>query len=193
MEAAAVRRVAVAAAGHSGLVRGNPEDGRAVTVDDERYDDEGGVPLAGYAGLMGGFAAGAAAYAVVFRLLGRRPPEQVPPWDVALLGTATFKVARLLSRDKVTGVVRAPFTRREGEGEAAEVMDVPREGGTARRAIGELVSCPFCMAAWVGAGLTGYYAWAPRAARLVCAGLSAITVADWLEYAWTGTQQAVEG
>jgi Flp pilus assembly pilin Flp len=161
-------------------------------VEDRGYDDEGGAPLAGYAVIAGGFALGVAAYATVFRRLGRRVPDQVPPWDVLLLGTATFKVARLLSKDKVTGFLRAPFTRRVAEGEASEVMDQSR-GGPARRAVGDLLSCPFCVGAWVAAGLTGYYAWSPRPARLVCAGLSAVTMADWLQYAWTGTQQAVEG
>lgn len=161
-------------------------------MEDRRYDDEGGVPLAGYAGIAGGFVVGVAAYATVFQRTGRRVPERVPPWDVLLLGTATFKVARLLSKAKVTGFLRAPFTRRAEEGLAGEVMDEPR-GGPARRALGDLVSCPFCVATWVAAGLTGYYAWAPRPARLVCAGLSAVTMADWLQYAWTGTQQSVEG
>ncbi|QIJ61276.1 DUF1360 domain-containing protein [Streptomyces sp. JB150] len=161
-------------------------------MEDRRYDDEGGVPLAGYAGIASGFVLGVAAYATVFRRTGRRVPERVPPWDVLLLGTATFKVARVLTKGKVTGFLRAPFTRRVEEGHAGEVMDEPR-GGPARRALGDLVSCPFCVATWAAAGLTGYYAWAPRPARLVCAGLSAVTVADWLQYAWTGTQQAVEG
>ncbi|MFH8221889.1 hypothetical protein ACH4C2_23760 [Streptomyces sp. NPDC018057] len=34
---------------------------------------------------------------------------------------------------------------------------------------------------------------APRATRLVCAGLGAVTVADWLQYAWTLTEQEAEG
>ncbi|MER5294808.1 DUF1360 domain-containing protein [Streptomyces pharetrae] len=161
-------------------------------MDDQRYDEQGEVPLTSYAGVAGVFAASAVTYALVFRRLGRQVPERVPPWDVALLGTATFKAARLLTRDKVTSFLRAPFTRRAGEGGGSEVSDVPR-GGTARQAVGSLVSCPFCMAAWVAAGLTAYYAWAPRPARLVCAGLSAVTVADWLQYAWTGTREAVDG
>ncbi len=38
----------------------------------------------------------------------------------------------------------------------------------------------------------GTYAVAPRAGRLVCAGLSAVVVSDWLQYAWSLTAQKAE-
>ena len=73
-----------------------------------------------------------------------------------------------------------------------EVMDEPRGDGV-RRAVGDLVSCPFCSSVWVAGALVGGYAWAPRATRLVCAGLGAVTLADWLQYAWSLTERRVEG
>ncbi|MFH8802043.1 DUF1360 domain-containing protein [Streptomyces sp. NPDC017936] len=166
-----------------------------MTVDavgyEERADSEEAVPLGGYAVLAGTFTAAAAVYAGVARHRGVRLPERVPPWDVALLGAATYKAARLLSRDKVTSFLRAPFTRREGEALGAEVMDAPRGSGL-RRAVGDLVSCPFCASMWAAGALVGAYAWTPRATRLVCAGFGAVTLADWLQYAWTWTQQTTE-
>ncbi|GAB2746691.1 DUF1360 domain-containing protein [Streptomyces bullii] len=158
---------------------------------DSGYDEQGEVPLKGYAALSGTFAAGIALFAVTARRRGLRLPDQVPPWDLALLGTATFKGSRLLARDKVTSFLRAPFTRRTEQGEGSEVSDAPR-GGEVRHAVGDLVTCPFCTSAWVAGALTVTYACAPRAARLLCAGLSAITMADWLQYAWTRTQQSAE-
>jgi hypothetical protein len=163
-----------------------------MTTDQHSYDAQDEAPLAGYAALAGTFATGAALFTVAARTRGVRLPDRVPPWDVALLGTATFKASRLLTKDKITSFLRAPFTRRAEEGAASEVNDAPRGRG-ARRAVGELVSCPFCTAAWVAAALIGGYAVAPRPARLVCAGLSAVTVADWLQYAWTWTEQKSEG
>ncbi|MEU3844705.1 DUF1360 domain-containing protein [Streptomyces sp. NPDC028635] len=157
-----------------------------------RYDDEGEVPLGGYAALATTFTAGVALFAAVAHRRGVRPPEQVPPWDVALMGTAVFKASRLLTRDKITSFLRAPFTRRTRQGEASEVMDEPRGGG-AQRAVGDLVSCPFCTSAWVAGALVCSYAVAPRGTRLVCAGLTAVTAADWLQYAWTWAQQNAEG
>ena len=157
----------------------------------QRYADEEETPLAGYATLAATFAASAAVFAVTARRRGVRLPDTGPAWDVALLGTATFKASRLLTKDKVTSFLRAPFTSREGEGSANEVMDAGRGTGL-RRAIGDLVSCPFCTSAWVAGGLVGTYAVAPLAGRLLSAGRSAVVVSDWLLYAWSLTAQKAE-
>ncbi|POX51340.1 hypothetical protein C3489_20385 [Streptomyces sp. Ru71] len=157
-----------------------------------RYADEDEAPLGGYAALAATFTAGAALFTAVAHRRGVRPPERVPPWDVALMGTAVFKASRLLSKDKITSFLRAPFTRRAEEGDGSEVMDAPRGSG-AQRAVGDLVSCPFCVAAWVAGALVGSYAVTPRGTRLVCAGLTALTAADWLQYAWTWAQSSAEG
>ncbi|MEU1710336.1 DUF1360 domain-containing protein [Streptomyces sp. NPDC005706] len=162
-----------------------------MTTDDAQYDDRGEVPLAGYAALASVFATGVGTYAVVARRRGVRLPRELPPWDVALLGTATYKVSRLLTRDKITSFLRAPFTRRADEGEAGEVMDEPRGTGM-RRAVGDLLACPFCTSAWVATALMCSYAASPRLTRLVGGGFGALTVADWLQYAWTWTQQAAD-
>ncbi|MCU8595152.1 DUF1360 domain-containing protein [Streptomyces sp. A13(2022)] len=158
---------------------------------DQRYGGGEDNPLGGYAALAAAFATGAGVFAATARRRGLRLPDTVPPWDVALLGVATFKASRLLTKDKVTSFLRAPFTRREGEGEGSEVMDAPRGTGL-RRAVGDLVSCPFCTSAWVAGGLVGTYAVAPRAGRLLAAGLSAVVVSDWLQYAWTATEQKAQ-
>lgn len=160
-------------------------------TDAGHYDDEGDVPLAGYATLASVFAASVGTYALVARSRGVRLPREVPPWDVALLGAAAYKTSRLLTRDKITSFLRAPFTHRSGEGEASEVMDEPRGRGV-RRAVGDLLSCPFCTSAWTTTALVCSYTASPRLTRLVCGGFAAVTVADWLQYAWTWTQAATE-
>ncbi|MCH5674457.1 DUF1360 domain-containing protein [Streptomyces gilvus] len=160
-------------------------------ADTARHDDRDDTPLTGYAVLAGAFTTGLAAFTAAVRARGVRPPQDVPPWDVALMGAATYKVSRLLANDRITSFVRAPFTERKGDGEAAEVIDEPRGTGV-RRAVGDLVSCPFCVSVWAAGALVCGYTTAPRATRLVCAGLGAVTLADWLQYAWTWTQQSVE-
>ncbi len=69
-----------------------------------------------------------------------------------------------------------------------EVIEEPRGSGL-RRATGDLLSCPFCTAAWATGALMCSYTASPRLTRLVCGGLGALTVADWLQYAWTWTQR----
>jgi hypothetical protein len=147
--------------------------------------------LAGYAWLLATYGLSVAGFAMFLRRRGQRLPSHVDPVDVLLLGTATFKLSRLISRDAVTGVLRAPFTRRTGKGKGSEVMDVPRGRG-ARRAIGELLTCPFCVSQWVATAMGGAYVVAPDATRMAAATLTAVTVADVLQYAHTAMQESVE-
>ncbi|RSO08873.1 hypothetical protein DMH18_18830 [Streptomyces sp. WAC 06783] len=159
---------------------------------DEAYAPGEGIPLRGYAVLAGGYAGATALFALAFRKSGRTLPSRVPPWDLLLLGAATYKASRLLAKDKITALVRAPFTRRKETISASEVMDEPRGHGL-QLAVGELLACPFCLATWVGTSLVCGYAVAPRATRLVATGLSAVTISDWLQYAWSVTQERAEG
>ncbi|WP_078843272.1 DUF1360 domain-containing protein [Streptomyces albus] len=156
------------------------------------YAPDREVPLGGYAALTAGFATGVGLFALGLRKSGRRLPERVPPWDLLVLGTAVYKASRLVSKSKVAGFVRAPFTRRTEELSAGEVMDEPHGHG-ARRAVGDLLACPFCLSVWASGALVCSYAAAPRPTRLVTSGLTAVAISDWLQYAWSFTQDRVEG
>ena len=50
----------------------------------------------------------------------------------------------------MTSPLRAPFTRFEGASGHAEVAEEVREHGGVKHAVGELLTCPFCLAQWVG-------------------------------------------
>ena len=156
-----------------------------------REYDADPASLAGHAALIGIYTAGITGFSLYLRRTGRRWPTRVEPSDVALLGVATFKLSRLLSRASVTGVVRAPFTRRKGRLKGPEVQDVPRGRGL-RRSVGELFTCPFCIAQWIGTALTGAYVISPDATRTAAAALSAVALADVLQYGHTALQQAVD-
>ena len=108
--------------------------------------------------------------------------------DTVRLALATYKGARLLSKDKVTAPFRAPFTKRQGPGEGNEVNDAPRGEG-ARRTVGELVSCPFCLSQWVATGLVAGLIFAPRVTRLVTSTLAAVAGADFLHHGYCAAQQ----
>ncbi|MFF1449685.1 DUF1360 domain-containing protein [Streptomyces sp. NPDC058274] len=131
--------------------------------------------------------------ALSLRRSGRPLPPGIPPWDLLVLGTATYKISRLVTKGKVTSFLRAPFTRRQEAAGGSEVADEPRRRGTVGQAIGELLCCPFCASTWTATGLVCGYVAAPRAVRLAAAGLSAVVISDWLQYAWSFTQQQVDG
>jgi hypothetical protein len=111
------------------------------------------------------------------------------PGDAALLGLATFKLSRLLTKEKVTQPIREPFVEGSEPGEGSEVNCEPAGSGV-RRAVGELLTCPFCVSVWVATALTAAFAIAPRAVRLFSTGLAAVVVADSSQYAYSGLRKA---
>ncbi|MEH1015868.1 DUF1360 domain-containing protein [Micromonospora sp. CPCC 206060] len=150
-------------------------------------------PLGGYLAAMGSYAGVTAGLATLVRITGRPVPERPAPSDVVLLAIATHKLSRLLAKDAVTSPLRAPFTRYDKPIGSGEVMEQVRDqGSSTRHAIGELLSCPFCLAVWVATGLTGGLVLAPRLTRLVATALTAVAAADFLHLGYAIAMQTAE-
>lgn len=149
-------------------------------------------PLGGYLAVMAVFAAllaGAVGLAAAQR---RRSAVTVTPWDVTLLAVGTHKLSRTLTKDAVTSPLRVPFTRYSDTGGPAEVMEEVREERTARHALGELLSCPFCLDMWIVTGFALGLVFAPRATRLIASGFTALAGADVLQLYYSMLQQRSE-
>jgi hypothetical protein len=140
------------------------------------------VVLLAYTILVGGFVA-------LLRRSGRALPREYSPQDIALVGIATHKASRLLAKDLVTTPLREPFTDHEDRAGPGEVSESPREGSGVRHAIGELVSCPFCVAQWVATTMAAGLAVIPRTTRFVAATLSAVTISDFLQIAYKASEE----
>jgi hypothetical protein len=121
-------------------------------------------PLGGYAALMGALTTLAGAFGAWFHASGRPLPDEISARDLALLTVASHKAARLIARDRVTSAVRAPFTRYQGDAGAGEVDEAARGTGL-RRAIGELLVCPYCLGMWTSAAFTASLLVSPRFTR----------------------------
>jgi hypothetical protein len=134
------------------------------------------APHGAYAAIMGAFVTGLAGAGMLAKALGRDPLEH-RPLDLVMLGAATFKAARTISRDEVTSFLREPFV----QGEAHEGGEDPVESGDMRQAIGELVTCSRCIGTWVAAGLTGTQVIAPRFGRILTWTLAAAGMNDFLQ------------
>jgi hypothetical protein len=134
-------------------------------------------PLTSYAALVGTFNLALGAGLLVSRNL----PERSSITDVVLLGMATHKYSRLLTKDRVTSVLRAPFVRYQHDAGPGEVEEEARGEG-ARRAIGELVVCPYCIGVWVATALGFGLAWQPRRTRFLLNVGTALTIADFLHH-----------
>jgi hypothetical protein len=119
-------------------------------------------PYAAYAGILSTFVGGLAAAGGIAKLLDRDAREQ-STLDLAVLGLATFKAARTVSRDEVTSFLREPFV----EGHAKDGAEEPVTTGDLRQAIGELVTCSRCIGTWIAGGLAASQIIAPRFGRLL--------------------------
>lgn len=132
--------------------RPSRHSGHPLTAEGGRYAQGPGPDvLRGYAALLSGYVAlGAASAWAIRRRHGTVDP--LPPVDVVAYAIATQHLSRMLTKDSVTAVVRAPFARFEeaaGEGEVNEEV----RGAGLRHAVGELLTCPFCVSQWVATGL----------------------------------------
>ncbi len=135
---------------------------------------------------MATYAAFVGAGAIAVRRKGL--PERLSWSDVALASVATHRLSRLISKDSVTSPIRAPFARFQGTGAPSELEEEVRGTG-ARKAVGELVTCPFCVSQWVATGFVFGLVLAPRATRLAATVLTSVTAADFLQFARAAAEQ----
>jgi hypothetical protein len=151
------------------------------------YSDEE-RPLAGYAALIATFGLGFAGFLLALARSEKDFPQRVRFDDLLLTAVATQKLSRTIAKDKVTGALRAPFTRYQGSAGPGEVDEAPRGHGL-RRALGELFSCPFCVSQWVAAGFSyGLVLW-PRPTRFVAGLMTATALADALQLAYKALEE----
>ncbi|RKH42208.1 DUF1360 domain-containing protein [Corallococcus llansteffanensis] len=150
------------------------------------YDSEH-HPLGSYAALIGAFGTSVVGFLGWMSASGRRLPERLGWKDLALFGIATHAVSRLVTLDRVTSPLRAPFVRYEADSTAGEVVEKARGEGP-RRALGELLDCPFCLSPWVATGFVAASTVRPRETRFV-ASIFALSAASFFlhrAYEWLG-------
>ena len=145
-------------------------------------------PLGVDLGAMGVYLSLVSAGVAAVRASGRELPDRIPPGDAALLAVATFRLARRIAKDPVTSPLRAPFTTFQGPSGHAEVAEVVREHGGVKHAIGELLTCPFCLAQWVATGLVFGYVTAPKATRLAALTMTLVAGSDILQFVYDSIQ-----
>ena len=145
-------------------------------------------PLAGDLGAMAVYLGLVSAGAAAVRSSGRELPDRIPVGDALLLTVATFRLARRIAKDPVTSPIRAPFTTFQGPSGHAEIAEEVREHGGVKHAVGELLTCPFCLAQWVGTGFVFGYATAPRATRLAALTMTMVAGSDVLQFVYDAIQ-----
>jgi hypothetical protein len=153
------------------------------------YSPDKDVALGGHAVLVGLFNGSVAALALAQRRSGRRLPDQFPPGDLVLLSIGTYKLSRLIAKDRIMSFMRAPFTRLEGESDRpGEVSEEPRGEGL-QHAIGELLVCPYCLGQWVGTAMLATYLRDARLARTIAAAFTIVAGSDLLQETWVAVDK----
>jgi hypothetical protein len=147
-------------------------------------------PLGGYGALMSLYLALTALFGLWLHRSGRELPERVEPADLALVAAATHKAARIVTKDRVASTVRAPFTEyQDDSGGPGEVNEAARGTGL-RRAVGELLVCPYCIGLWIATALLAGLIVAPRPTRWIASALVAVFGAEILQIAYVKAESS---
>jgi len=145
-------------------------------------------PLGSYAALIGVYAGLTGGSLLALRARHHELPVRPTAGDVLLVGIATHKISRLLAKDKITSFLRAPFTRYQEPAGQGEVDEQPYGRGL-RYVVGELIVCPYCLAQWVGTGLTLGLVGAPRLTRWTSSVFVVHTISDFLQAAYRAAEE----
>ena len=155
----------------------------AKTAEKEEFEEQ---LLAEYATLLGFYLASVAVLtglAVQHRLRRR-----FGLLDLVLLGLATHKLSRVVTKDRITSVLRAPFVSYIRSAGAGEVEEEPRGRGI-QRGISHLISCPYCTAPLSATALAFGFVFAPRVTRFFAGILVAVTASDFLHRVYARIKQ----
>lgn len=140
------------------------------------YRNGADIPLAGYAALLGAFTASVVGFAWLMR--GRLRAPRL--FELGLMGVATHEITQALSHSWVTSPLRAPFTKLEGKSSDSGDPEETARGRGVQRAIGELVTCPMCLAPWVSGALVGASLVAPAPTRFVTSVFAVAALSNYL-------------
>jgi hypothetical protein len=164
------------------------EDAEPVAEESPRSEQ----PVEGYATLMGLFVGLVGAFSAWVRASGRELPENVSASDLALVTIATHKASHLIAKDRVTSAVRAPFTLvEEDPGSSRRGVREKARGSGLRRAVGELVLCPYCLSVWIAAAFAGGLVVAPRPTRWAAGILTTVFGSDVLQIAYKKAEDSL--
>jgi hypothetical protein len=154
------------------------------TAEKEECDEQ---LLGEYAAMLGFYLASVAVLTGI-AVEQKRLPRKFGALDLALLGVATHKLSRIVAKDRITSILRAPFVNYIRGAGAGEVEEEPRGRGI-QRGIGHLISCPYCTAPWCATALSFGLLFAPRVTRFFAGILTSVAMSDFLHRAYLAAKE----
>ena len=162
-------------------LRRHADEYRSATTEDR--------PLGAYTGLMAVYLSVVAALTFAGR---RRLPGALGPADLVLGSVATFTLTRTIAKDPIASPLRMPFTRYEGVSGPSELQEEVRAVGW-RHAVGELLTCPFCLSQWTATLLVAGLVAAPRFTRTMMSVLTMVGASDALQLVYGRANSMPDG
>jgi len=114
-----------------------------------------------YAALEAVFTAALASVIILARRKKKNGEAGIPNSELATMALATFALADLLAKEKVSTWIREPFVA-----ESDDHRPLHPEGEGMRRVIGELLTCTRCVGTWSALGLVGLRTASPKAGQI---------------------------
>lgn len=111
-----------------------------------------------YAILEGVFVGALTGVVALARRRGQQGVEVIGRRDLPVFALATFALADVVAKEKVSTWIREPFVREGDDHKPAEP-----EGTGLRRAVGELLTCTRCVGTWSALALVGLKTASPAA------------------------------
>lgn len=133
------------------------------------------MPLGAYATIFSAYSALMLTFLRSNTRHRRRP--QPTTGDLVLFGIATHQISRTIAKDWVTAPIRAPFTRYDKNLGRGEDTELPRGHGL-QRAIGDLLTCDYCLSSWVGSAMVASMTVWPRATRLFAQVMAVVALSN---------------
>lgn len=150
---------------------------------DQKLQEGGESPFSSYRILSATFGAALTSVATT-GFLFRRFKAPLAVLDLCMMAASTHKLAHIVTGERVTMPLRAPFTKQADFGREGGHKSIPVQHGM-HRAIGELLTCPHCIAPWIGLGVVAGYVVAPVPTRVVTTLFTIVTGADFLHHAYS--------
>ena len=154
----------------------------------EGYQAPEEVPVFAYAALMGAYAL---TFAGLYHLATKdgRKLEKPKGLDLALLTIASYKLSRVVTMSFIGTPVRAAFAKRGKSLKGGEVQDEARGEGI-QRAVGNLVTCPFCFSVWSTTFFMFGYTIAKQATTQAAYVMSVAAAGDFLHLGYRNIREA---
>ena len=148
------------------------------------------IPLGGYITLMSVYGLTLIGLTALDRKRNAAPAE-IKPLPLLMAAMGSYKFARIVTMSFIGSPIRAPFAKRGESLAGGEVQDEARGEGL-QKAIGSLLTCPFCFNVWSATGFFFGMRFFPRLTQNLSHILATAALGDVLHLGYRNVRETVE-